>query len=203
MEYGSNGIVVFTNSGLVCNQMNGVCQVKKERLKKLHGIANNIVSQFKFFSIRHCSNVNKMSVDIVRGAMPNQDSSIKDELELYREIPIQDSSLKDELVLRCSFSKIQDSSLKDELVLRRSPSKFIDGHCNIPWICVCCVLINVSFLMTMCFFNYIPSVFPPHHVKHNLVTFTFASSGELHIFIKLKCEDFNKFLFKWSFTLLF
>ena len=33
MEYGSNGIVVFTNSKLVCNQMNGVYQVKKERLK--------------------------------------------------------------------------------------------------------------------------------------------------------------------------
>ena len=33
MEYGSNGIVVFTNSELVCNQMNVVCQVKKERLK--------------------------------------------------------------------------------------------------------------------------------------------------------------------------
>ena len=33
MEYGSNGIVVFTNSELVCNQMNGMCEVKKERLK--------------------------------------------------------------------------------------------------------------------------------------------------------------------------
>ena len=32
MEYGSNGIVFFTNSELVCNQMNGVYQVKKERL---------------------------------------------------------------------------------------------------------------------------------------------------------------------------
>ena len=33
MEYGSNGIVVFTNFELVCNQMNGMYQVKKERLK--------------------------------------------------------------------------------------------------------------------------------------------------------------------------
>ena len=33
MEYGSNGIVFFTNSELVCNQMNGVYQVKRERLK--------------------------------------------------------------------------------------------------------------------------------------------------------------------------
>ena len=45
MEYGSNGIVFFTTYELVCNQMNGVCQVKKERLKELHEIANNIVIQ--------------------------------------------------------------------------------------------------------------------------------------------------------------
>ena len=135
--------------------MNGVYQVKKERLKELHGIENNIVSQFQFFNIRHCKNVNKMSADLLRGEIPIQDSSIKDELidelELYgaMPMPMQDSSLKDELVLRRSSSKIQDSSLKDELVLRRSPSKFIHQHCNTSWICVCCVLINVSFLITM------------------------------------------------------
>ena len=44
MEYGSNGILVFTNSEFVCNQMNGVYQVKKERLKEMHGIAKNIIS---------------------------------------------------------------------------------------------------------------------------------------------------------------
>ena len=53
MEYGSNGIVVFINSELVCNQMNGTCQVKKERLKQLHGKANNSVRQFQSISIRH------------------------------------------------------------------------------------------------------------------------------------------------------
>ena len=80
MECGSNGIVVFTNSELVCNQMNGVYQVKKERLKELHGITNNIVSQFQFFGIRHCTNVNKMSADLLCGEMKMHDSSIKDEL---------------------------------------------------------------------------------------------------------------------------
>ena len=90
MDYRSNGIIVFTNFELVCNQMNGMCQVKKERLKELHGIANNIVSQFQFFSIRHCTNVNKMSVDLLRGAMPIHDSSIKDEFELYKAMPMQD-----------------------------------------------------------------------------------------------------------------
>ena len=95
--------------------------------------------------------------DLLCGEMPIQDSSIKDELiyelVLYGAMIIQYSSLKAELVLRRSPSKIQDSSLKDELVLRRSPSKFIDGHCNVSWICVCFLLINVSFLMTMCFFQ--------------------------------------------------
>ena len=79
-EYGLNGIVVFTNSELVCNQMKGLYQVKKERLKQLHGKANNIVSQFQFFSIRHCTNVNKIHTNLWCGAMPIQDSSIKYEL---------------------------------------------------------------------------------------------------------------------------
>ena len=153
--------------------MNDVCQVKKERLKELHGIANNIVSQFQFFSIRHCTNVNKMSVDLLRGEIPIHDSSIKDELDLYRAMPMQDSSLKDELVLRCSSSKIQDSSLKDELVLRRSPSKFIDGHCNISWMCVCCVFINASILMSMCFFQLYTKCAPTTPCK--------AQLRELHI----------------------
>ena len=114
-----------------------------------------------------------MSADLLHGAMPIHDSSIKYELELYRAIPMQDSSLKDELVLRCSSSKIQDSSLKDELVLRRSPSKFIDGHCNISWICVCYIIINASFLMTMCFFQLYTKCAPTTPCK--------AQLGELHI----------------------
>ena len=65
-------------------------QVKKERLKKLHGKVDNIVSQFQFLSIRHYTSVNKISVDLLCGAMPIQDSSIKDELidelELYGAI---------------------------------------------------------------------------------------------------------------------
>ena len=123
--------------------------------------------------------------------MPIQDSSIKDELELYGAMlmqysslkydlvlrhsssKFQDSSLKDELVLRRSSSKIQDSSLKDELVLRRSPSKFIDGNYNISWICVCFLLINASFLMAMCFFQLYTKCAPTTPCKVQL--------GELHI----------------------
>ena len=36
-EYGSNWILVFTNFEFVCNHMKDVYQVKKERLKQLHG----------------------------------------------------------------------------------------------------------------------------------------------------------------------
>ena len=72
-EYGSNGIVVFTNFELVCNQMKGVYQVNKERIKKMHGKEKNIVRQFQFFSIRNFANVNKMSVDILCGEIPIQD----------------------------------------------------------------------------------------------------------------------------------
>ena len=111
--------------------MKELYQVKKERLKPLHGKANNIVRLFQFFSIRHCSNVNNISGDLLCGEIPIQDSSVKDEL-IY------------ELLLYGAMP-IQDSSLKDELVLRRSPSKCIDGHCNISLICVCFLLINESF----------------------------------------------------------
>jgi len=58
-------------------------------------------------------------------------------------------------------------------VLRHSPSKFIDGHCNISWICVCFVLINASFLMTMCFFQLYTKCAPTTPCK--------AQLGELHI----------------------
>ena len=114
-------------------------KLKKERLKQLHGKANNIVIQFQFFIIRHCANINKKSRDLLCGAMPIQDSSVKYELVV-------------ELVLYGAMS-IQDSSLKNELVLIRFPSKFIDEHCNISLICVCFLLINASFLMIVCFFQ--------------------------------------------------
>ena len=103
--------------------MKYVYQVKKERLKQLHGKTNNIVRQFQYFSIGHCANVTKMSSDLLCGAMPIQDSSIKDELI-------------DELVLYEAMP-MKYSSLNYELVFRRSPLKFIDGHCNISLICVC------------------------------------------------------------------
>ena len=60
--------------------MKDIYQFKKERLKQLHGDENNIVRQFKSFSIIHCENVNKMSSDLLCGEMPIQDSYIKDEL---------------------------------------------------------------------------------------------------------------------------
>lgn len=46
-EYGYNGILVFTNSKLTCNHMKGAYQVKKEKLKPLHGEEKHIASQFQ------------------------------------------------------------------------------------------------------------------------------------------------------------
>ena len=80
-----------------------------------------------------------MSGDLLCGAMPIHDLFVKGEL-IY------------ELVLYVAIP-IQDSSIKYELVLRRSPSKFIDGHCNIYFICVCFLLIYALFIMTLCFFQ--------------------------------------------------
>ena len=57
--------------------MKGMYQVKKDRLKHLHGKENNIVRQFQFFSIRHCENVNKITGDLLYVAMSIQDSSVK------------------------------------------------------------------------------------------------------------------------------
>ena len=57
-------------------------QVRKERLKHLHGEAKKNVSQFQSFSIRHCAIVNRMSSDLLYGAMPIQDLCVKDELVL-------------------------------------------------------------------------------------------------------------------------
>lgn len=87
-EYGPNGIVVFTNSELVCNQMKGMYQVKKERLKQPDVEENIIVSQFLSFSKRHCENMNRMSSDLLYGTMPIQDLCVKDELVLRSSLSI-------------------------------------------------------------------------------------------------------------------
>ena len=107
-----------------------------------------------------------MSGDLLCGAMPIQNSSVKDELILYGAMPIQ------------------YSFLKNELVLMRSPSKFIDGHCNISLICVCFLLINASFLMTISFFQLYTKCAPTTQCKIQL--------GELHICNKWLTSRFYK-----------
>ena len=79
-EYGSNVIVFFTIFELVCRQMKGMYQDKKENLKQLHKNNNNIVNQFQSFIISHCANVNMISSDLFYGAIPIQDLCVKDEL---------------------------------------------------------------------------------------------------------------------------
>ena len=110
-------------------------------------------------------------------------------------MPMQDSYLKDELFLRHSSSKIQDWSLKDELVLRCSPSEFIDGHCIISWICVFFLLIHVSFLMTMCFFQLYTKCAPTTPCKAQLGELHFCNKWWTSHFYKIKMRGLQQFSF--------
>ena len=79
-HYGANDIAVFTNSELICNQMKGVYQVKKENLKPLYREAKIMAAQFHCFTITHHSNIRRMSTDLLSGAMSTLGRSVKDEL---------------------------------------------------------------------------------------------------------------------------
>jgi len=60
--------------------MKWVYQVKNEKLKQLHREEKIISSEFQSFRIRHCANINRISSDILYGAIPIQDLYVKDEL---------------------------------------------------------------------------------------------------------------------------
>jgi len=79
-NYGANDIAVFTNSELICNQMKGMYQVKKENLKQLYREARIMVAQFHCFTITHHSNIRRMSTDLLSGAMSTLGRSVEDEL---------------------------------------------------------------------------------------------------------------------------
>jgi len=74
---------------------------------------------------------------------------------------------------------IQDLYVKYELVLRRCPSKFIDGHRKISLICVCFLVINVLFLMTICVFQFYTKCDP--NMYSQLDELEYILNEELHI----------------------
>jgi ribonuclease HI len=64
-KYGVNDIVVFTNSELICNQMKGIYQVRKDNLKPLHREARIVATQFHSFTINYHADIKRMSSDLV------------------------------------------------------------------------------------------------------------------------------------------
>ena len=79
-QLGANDISVFTNSELICKQMEGVYQVKKDNLKPLHREARIMVSQFNCFTINYHANIKRMSSDLLFGGMSTLGGVVKDEL---------------------------------------------------------------------------------------------------------------------------
>ena len=67
--YSANDICVYTNSLLLCNQMNGIYQVRKMNLIPIHVEAKTIVVEFHSFMINHHSNINRMFVDLLSAEM--------------------------------------------------------------------------------------------------------------------------------------
>ena len=51
--YSANDICVYTNSLLLCNQMNGIYQVRKMNLIPIHVEARTIAAEFHSFTITH------------------------------------------------------------------------------------------------------------------------------------------------------
>jgi ribonuclease HI len=79
-KYGANDIVVFTNSELICNQMKGIYQVRKDNLKPLHREARIVASQFQCFTINYHAEIKRMSSDLVSRAVSIVGEGVKDDL---------------------------------------------------------------------------------------------------------------------------
>jgi hypothetical protein len=79
-KYGANDIVVFTNSELICNQMKGIYQVRKDNLKPLHREARIVVAQFQCFTINYHAEIKRMSSDLVSREVSIVGEGVKDDL---------------------------------------------------------------------------------------------------------------------------
>jgi ribonuclease HI len=77
---GANDIVVFTNSELICNQMKGIYQVRKDNLKLLHREARIVAPQFHSFTINYHVDRKRMSNDLVSGGVSTIGGGVKNDL---------------------------------------------------------------------------------------------------------------------------
>ena len=78
--YGANDISVYTNSELICNQMKGIYEVRKDNLKPLHKKARIATAQFQSFNIEYHGKIENMSSDLVFGAVSELGASASIEL---------------------------------------------------------------------------------------------------------------------------
>ena len=67
--YGAHDISVYTNPKLISKQMEGIYQVRKDNLKPLHKNARIVATQFQSFNIKYHAKIQKMSSDLVFGAV--------------------------------------------------------------------------------------------------------------------------------------
>ena len=74
-----NDIVVYMNSQLICNQLNGIFEVRKANLKPLYKEAIMWSSQFKYFSIQWLVDIHRMSTDILVAGMSSVDAGVRDD----------------------------------------------------------------------------------------------------------------------------
>ena len=77
---GANDIVVFTNSELICNQMKGIYQVRKDNLKLLHREARIVAPQFHSFTINYHAYRKRTSNDLVSGGVSTIGGGVKNGL---------------------------------------------------------------------------------------------------------------------------
>lgn len=118
-NYVVNGITIFTNSQLICNQINDIHEVQKHNLERLCKEAIMWISQFQSFSIHYHADIHKISIDILFRWISTIDGSVGDDIgsaSIAREVIDQHRhssqymnvflwSFSLELSLHCSFTK--------------------------------------------------------------------------------------------------
>ena len=74
-----NDIAAYMNSQLICNQLNGIFEVRKANLKPLYTEARMWSSHFKYFGIQWLSDIHRMSTDILVAGMSSVDAGVRDD----------------------------------------------------------------------------------------------------------------------------
>ncbi len=84
LENNVDNIKVFSDSELLCNQINGVYKVKNENLKKYYATAKNLIEKLKYFDINHIPREKNSSAD----KMANKAMDLKDNGEIELTVAV-------------------------------------------------------------------------------------------------------------------